>query len=58
MGGGAMMSGLDEGRGAQYTGKGMTAAVFLVAVVAASGGLIFGYDNGISGYVGSYLSQF
>lgn len=53
-----MMSGLDEGRGAQYTGKGMTAAVFLVAVVAASGGLIFGYDNGISGYVGSYLSQF
>lgn len=40
----------DEGRGYQYTGR-TTAAVIWLAIVAASGGLLFGFDNGITGGV-------
>jgi MFS transporter, SP family, sugar:H+ symporter len=35
-------------KGKEYPGK-MTVFVFLACLVASSGGLIFGYDIGISG---------
>ncbi|CAD6238215.1 unnamed protein product [Miscanthus lutarioriparius] len=47
-------------KGKQYPGK-MTVFVFLACLVASSGGLIFGYDIGISGGVTSmdpFLRQF
>ncbi|KAG0538129.1 hypothetical protein BDA96_03G208600 [Sorghum bicolor] len=47
-------------KGKQYPGK-MTVFVFLACLVASSGGLIFGYDIGISGGVTSmdpFLEQF
>lgn len=44
MAGGAIVS---KG-GQEYSGK-MTLFVFLTCLVAATGGLIFGYDIGISG---------
>ncbi|XP_066309027.1 LOW QUALITY PROTEIN: sugar transport protein MST8-like [Miscanthus floridulus] len=47
-------------KGKQYPGK-MTVFVFLACLVASSGGLIFGYDIGISGGVTSmdpFLKQF
>lgn len=40
--------------GSSYGGK-ITAAVVVTCIVAASGGLIFGYDVGISGiYIHTY----
>lgn len=52
MGGGALASGpsFDADRVAHYEGK-TTAAVIIIAMVAASGGLLFGFDNGILGGV-------
>ncbi|KAJ8617970.1 hypothetical protein MRB53_014156 [Persea americana] len=47
MAGGAMVS---AGTGKEYAGK-MTLYVFLTCIIAATGGLIFGYDIGISGGV-------
>lgn len=38
----------DGGRGKGYPAR-MTLYVFLTCVVASSGGLIFGYDVGVSG---------
>ena len=35
--------------GGQYNGR-MTLLVFLSCMMAATGGIIFGYDLGISGY--------
>ncbi|KAF6250807.1 sugar carrier protein A [Scenedesmus sp. NREL 46B-D3] len=52
MGGGAVAAATimgDEGS-RDYTGR-TTLAVILIALVAASGGLIFGFDNGITGGV-------
>jgi hypothetical protein len=45
MAGGAVVS---TGAGKDYPGK-LTLFVFFTCVVAATGGLIFGYDIGISG---------
>lgn len=50
MGGAAIAGGLDVGRGHLYQGR-TTAAVVFVAIAAASGGLLFGFDNGITGGV-------
>jgi MFS transporter, SP family, sugar:H+ symporter len=36
-------------------GGGMTLSVFMSCLVAASGGLIFGYDIGISGEAGPFF---
>lgn len=47
MAGGAVVSG---GGGKEYPGE-LTLFVLLTCVVAATGGLIFGYDIGISGDV-------
>lgn len=41
---------VNTGRGKEYPGK-MTLFVFFACLVASSGGLIFGYDLGISGNV-------
>ncbi|XP_038978907.1 sugar transport protein MST3-like [Phoenix dactylifera] len=49
MAGGAIIS---NNGGAEYPGK-MTLFVFLTCLVASSGGLIFGYDIGVSGGVTS-----
>lgn len=38
------------GRASQYQGR-TTFSVIMIAIVAASGGLLFGYDNGITGGV-------
>lgn len=46
MGGGG--GGVTSGSGKNYAGK-FTSKVFFTCIVAASGGLIFGYDLGISG---------
>lgn len=43
--GGAVING---GSGKEYPGK-LTTAVLVTCMVAATGGLIFGYDIGISG---------
>ncbi|CAD5184505.1 sugar transport protein MST3-like [Musa acuminata AAA Group] len=51
MAGGAMVR-TDGGRGKGYPAR-MTLYVFLTCVVASSGGLIFGYDVGVSGGVTS-----
>ena len=45
MAGGAFVNG---GGGKEYPGK-MTLFVLMTCIVAATGGLIFGYDIGISG---------
>ncbi|PSC74048.1 H(+) hexose cotransporter 2 isoform B [Micractinium conductrix] len=48
------------GRASEYKG-GLTAYVVFVAVIAASGGLLFGYDLGVTGGVeasDSFLSEF
>ena len=45
MAGGAIVN---AGKGKEYPGK-MTLFVLLASLVASSGGLIFGYDLGISG---------
>lgn len=46
MGGGAVAVGsFDAERCKLYTGH-TTGAVILIAVIAASGGLLFGFDNG------------
>ncbi|KAI0492293.1 hypothetical protein KFK09_026563 [Dendrobium nobile] len=50
MAGGAILN--PTGGGKEYPGK-MTMFVFLACLVAATGGLIFGYDIGISGGVTS-----
>lgn len=51
MGGGAVVSsGVDAARASQYNG-GVTGTVITTCVIAASGGLLFGYDNGIAGGV-------
>lgn len=36
-------------------GRGLTASVMITCIVAASGGLIYGYDIGISGALFSFL---
>ncbi|WOL04882.1 sugar carrier protein C-like [Canna indica] len=57
MAGGAVVN---AARGKEYPGK-LTLFVFLTCVVAATGGLIFGYDIGISGGVTpmeSFLAKF
>jgi hypothetical protein len=48
MAGGAMTD--TDGAHKNYPGK-MTIFVFLACLVASSGGLIFGYDIGISGNI-------
>ncbi|KAJ8466908.1 hypothetical protein OPV22_029460 [Ensete ventricosum] len=51
---------VNTGKGKEYPGK-LTAFVFLSCIVAATGGLIFGYDIGISGGVtsmDSFLKKF
>lgn len=55
MGGGAPAAAghYDASRVSQYEGK-TTAAVIIIAMVAASGGLLFGFDNGILGGVISH----
>lgn len=45
MAGGGFVS---DGGGKQYEGR-VTAFVIITCIVAATGGLIFGYDIGISG---------
>ncbi|KAF6258859.1 sugar carrier protein A [Scenedesmus sp. NREL 46B-D3] len=50
MGGGAVAAASPMGDERTYTGR-TTFAVILIALVAASGGLIFGFDNGITGGV-------
>ena len=61
MGGGGPIGPIGAaGRAAQYRG-GMTASVLFIAIVAASGGLLFGYDLGVTGGVeakDSFLSKF
>ena len=47
-GGGLVNNAYAEGKAAQYEGK-ITVYVVLACIVAASGGLLFGYDVGISG---------
>ena len=47
--GGAVID-MEKGIGKQYPGK-LTANVLWTCIVAASGGLIFGYDLGISGNI-------
>lgn len=42
------MTGNADGR--QYNGR-LTPAVIIISIVAASGGLLFGFDNGITGGV-------
>ena len=42
----------DDGPAAKYDG-GLTFSVFMTCLVAASGGLIMGYDIGISGLLSS-----
>lgn len=44
----AVGTGIGPGSGKAYPGK-LTFKVFVTCVVAAMGGLIFGYDIGISG---------
>jgi MFS transporter, SP family, sugar:H+ symporter len=48
--GGAVIDLSSKGRHEEYEGK-TTTAVVLIAIVAASGGLLFGFDNGIMGGV-------
>lgn len=48
MAGGVIFEGAKEGK--DYPGK-LTGYVFLSCLLAAAGGLIFGYDIGISGIV-------
>lgn len=48
MAGGAITNARGDGK--EYPGK-MTLFVFLTCLVAATGGLIFGYDIGISGKI-------
>lgn len=51
MGGGAVVHpSFDAARCQLYTGR-TTPAVLLIALIAASGGLLFGFDNGITGGV-------
>jgi hypothetical protein len=52
MGGGAVaaVNSFDAERCKLYTGR-TTPAVILIAMVAASGGLLFGFDNGEGGFV-------
>lgn len=49
-GGGPVASGVDAGRGVLYKGH-TTFAVIFTAIMACSGGLLFGYDNGVTGGV-------
>ncbi|XP_056173628.1 sugar transport protein MST5-like [Syzygium oleosum] len=52
--------GLVTGPGKNYPGN-LTCRVFITCIVAATGGLIFGYDLGISGGVtsmDSFLKEF
>ena len=56
VGGGVVASG-GGGRETQYEGR-VTGHVVLACIVAASGGLLFGYDIGISGEAPSFLSRF
>lgn len=50
MAGGGVAVGNDTGRGTMYKGK-TTMAVIVIALVAACGGLLFGYDIGVTGGV-------
>jgi hypothetical protein len=53
MGGAVIIDSSSSERAAHYKGK-TTASVVLIAIVAASGGLLFGFDNGITGGVISH----
>ena len=49
------VSGIDKGNGSVYPGY-LTPFVAITCIVAAMGGLIFGYDIGISGkYIYTYI---
>jgi len=54
MAGGAIVN---TGGGKDYPGK-LTLFVLLTCIVAATGGLIFGYDIGISGQSSTYVYIF
>lgn len=45
------------GKGKEYPGQ-LTLFVFLTCIVAATGGLIFGYDIGISGVTSVLVAVF
>ena len=53
MGGAAIIDATNSDRAAHYKGK-TTLSVVLIAIVAASGGLLFGFDMGITGGVISH----
>ena len=53
MGGAVILDASTSDRAAHYKGK-TTLSVILIAIVAASGGLLFGFDNGITGGVISH----
>lgn len=56
---GAMAGGgvVNTGKGKEYPGQ-LTLFVFLTCIVAATGGLIFGYDIGISGVTSVLVAVF
>jgi hypothetical protein len=49
-GGGVVMTGASHSRCHLYQGR-VTGSIVLTAIIAASGGLLFGFDNGITGGV-------
>ncbi|KAK9914843.1 hypothetical protein WJX75_001199 [Coccomyxa subellipsoidea] len=60
MAGGGIDVGVAGARAAQYEAK-ITPAVIIICLIAASGGLLFGYDIGVTGGVASlddFLSKF
>lgn len=53
MAGGAPLPAAASSRAADYSSNKLTFAVVVVALLAASGGLLFGYDIGVTGGVTS-----